>query len=404
MTSLIHFLSTERRGRTLGYRKDKNTTTTTLQEIFTTILTTTIATFTSTITTTSGTTTTTSARPQDYKEQQEHTNTNNGMTQNTFIPMDTDDIDLDGGSDIDSDFDDKTTTRLLHDDNDNTTVSTRQKTTKSLTTINSPLTTNDSQRPTTFPKPFSPITTSKITTTSSPMTTYPTPVVTTSSTMTTHPIPVVTTNTRTYQLPPPTAGPYHFCPPPPPAPPSTHSTTSTKYSTDIPSARNILQTLSGHMHSIFYHNQQEHNLQVAIDNSSPPPYTRPTLNTRLYDDLPTKLKTQWDTATTDYQLAITKILRDYHKAQAKDIHDTHITFTNDMIQKAYNDTEFTLQLNTKAKQEAADKLIRKRPRTDHPRHRHDNRRNDRSTDRRDSRGEDRRFNKDTRPKDRNGRN
>ena len=46
--------------------------------------------------------------------------------------MDTDDIHLDGGSDIDSDFDDKTTTRLLHDDNDNTTVSTRQKTTKSL--------------------------------------------------------------------------------------------------------------------------------------------------------------------------------------------------------------------------------------------------------------------------------
>ena len=187
--------------------------------------------------------------------------------------MDTDDIHLDGGSDIDSDFDNKTTTRLLHDDNDNTTVSTRQKTAKSLTTINSPLTTNDSQRLTTFPKPFSPITTSKITTTSSPMTTYPTPVVTTSSTMTTHPIPVVTTNTRTYQLPPPNAGPSHFCPPSPPAPPSTHSTTSIKYSTDIPSAHNILQTLIGHMHSIFYHNQQEHNLQVAIDNSSPPPYT-----------------------------------------------------------------------------------------------------------------------------------
>ena len=56
-------------------------------------------------------TTTTSARPQDYKEQQGHTNTNNGMTQNTYVTMDTDDIDLHGGSDIDSDFDDKTTTR-----------------------------------------------------------------------------------------------------------------------------------------------------------------------------------------------------------------------------------------------------------------------------------------------------
>ena len=190
MTSLIHFFSTERRGRTFGYRKDKNTIMTTLQEIFTTIFTTTMATFTSTITTTSGTTTTTSARPQDYKEQQGTTNTNNGMTQNTYVP-----IDLDGGSDIDSDFDDKTTTQLLHDDNDNTTVSTGQKTTKSLTIINSPLTTNDSQWPTTLPKPFSPITTPKITTTSAPMATYPTPVATTSSTMTTHPIPVVTTNT-----------------------------------------------------------------------------------------------------------------------------------------------------------------------------------------------------------------
>ena len=199
-------------------------------------------------------------------------------------------------------------TKLLPDDNDNTTVSTGQKTTKSLTIINSPLTTNDSQRPTTLPKPFSPITTPKITTTSAPMATYPTPVATTSSTMTTHPIPVVTTNTRTYQLPLPTTGTSHFYPPPPPAPPSTHSTTSTKYSTDIPSAHNILQTLIGHMHSIFYHNQQEHNLQVAIDNSSPPPYTRRTLNTRLYDDLPNKLKARWDTATTDYQLAITEIL------------------------------------------------------------------------------------------------
>ena len=56
-----------------------------------------------------------------------------------------------------------------------------------------------------------------------------------------------------------------------------------------------------------------------------------------------------------------------------------------MIQKAYNDTEFTLQLNTKAKQDAADKLIRKGQRTDHPRHRHNNRRDDRSTDRSDSR-------------------
>ena len=74
-----------------------------------------------------------------------------------------------------------------------------------------------------------------------------------------------------------------------------------------------------------------------------------------------------------------------------------------MIQKAYNDTEFTLQLNTKAKQDTADKLIRKRQRTDHPRHRHDNKRDDRSTDRRDSRGEERRFTRDTRPKDRNGR-
>ena len=50
-----------------------------------------------------------------------------------------------------------------------------------------------------------------------------------------------------------------------------------------------------------------------------------------------------------------------------------------MIQKADNHTGFTQQLNMTANQEAADKLIRNRQRTDHPRHRHDNRTDDRST-------------------------
>ena len=68
-----------------------------------------------------------------------------------------------------------------------------------------------------------------------------------------------------------------------------------------------------------------------------------------------------------------------------------------MIQKAYNDSGFSQTLNMKAKQEVADRLIRKQQRTDHPRHKPDKRR-----DRWDSRGEEGRFDKETRPKDRNG--
>ena len=108
--------------------------------------------------------------------------------------MDTDDVDLECGSDIDTDFDDKTAAHLLHENNDSMTDKT-EHITKSLVADNTPLTTNDTPQPTTSPEPSNSLITSKITTTSPPITTYPIPVVTTSSTMNIHPIPVVTTDT-----------------------------------------------------------------------------------------------------------------------------------------------------------------------------------------------------------------